>query len=71
VRVEFHSQSLFFKSGRVPYPFIQTVLDLYVGKHQVGDYTLITLLDGEVIDDYFVVFEEYQAGGRAVSLLRE
>jgi hypothetical protein len=73
VRPEFRSHSLNFKGGRWVYsfPFIRTVLDLYVGEHQVGDYTLITLLDGEVIDDYFVIFEEYQAGGRAVSLLTE
>jgi hypothetical protein len=71
IHVERPQHELVFKPGMLLYPYILTELDLFVGPHQVGEYTLVTLLNGEDDDTYFVIFEEYQTGGRAVSLIEE
>lgn len=69
VRTKFQRQSVFFANRYLKYPYITTTLDLYVGRHQVGDYTLVTLLDGEIDDDYLVIYPEFQEGGTKVPLL--
>jgi hypothetical protein len=71
VRTKQPQHQLVFKPGILSYPYVRTTLDLFVGEYQVGYYTLVTLLDGEVDDDYFVIFEEFQTGDRAVSLIEE
>ena len=57
----FVSCSLVFAHERLDYPFVDTKLQLCVrdqsGSHRqpIGNYRLITLLDGTADDDYFVI----------------
>ena len=54
IRFEEQSQTLCFHSAVLTYPYITTTLRLFVGEREVGDYRLITLLDGTMDDDYLV-----------------
>jgi len=54
IRFERASQALSFYNAALPYPYITTTLRLFVDEREVGDYRLITLLDGTVDDDYLV-----------------
>jgi hypothetical protein len=64
VRVEFERSALIFDHGLLNYPFVETGLGLDVtdstgayfrDMRPIGQYRLITLLDGTVDDDYFVL----------------
>ncbi len=54
IRFERQSQALCFHNRHLPYPYITTTLRLFVGTREIGDYRLITRLDGTVDDDYLV-----------------
>jgi hypothetical protein len=56
LRMEFRSHSLTFESSLLGYPYIATLLNLYVGDKEVGWYKLIVCLDGRVDDDYLVFY---------------
>lgn len=64
LQIVFRRCVLAFDHGILSYPFVETALDLCVadptgvyfrGLRPVGSYRLITLLDGTVDDDYFVL----------------
>ena len=64
IEIRFERCALVFDHGIWSYPFVETKLGLYVrdpagylhdGLFPIGHYRLITLLDGTVIDDYFVL----------------
>jgi hypothetical protein len=61
IRMAFRSQSLCFVSGLLSYPYFVTSLDLFAsgeeteGFSTIGEYRLITRLDGEVDDDYLIL----------------
>lgn len=55
VRAEFASRWLCFEPELVSYPYIDTRLHLYAGICKIGYYRLITTMDGEADDDYFVL----------------
>ena len=57
IRFERQSQMFAFYNPQLPYPYIVTTLGLFVGTRAIGDYRLITRLDGTVDDDY-LVFDE-------------
>lgn len=59
IEMRFRSHSLVFESGLLSYSYISTMLDLYVNDRDVGDYSLIIGLDGELVDDYLVFHPEY------------
>ena len=52
IRFEEQTQMLCFNNVLLSYPYITTRLRLFIGEHEVGDYRLITLLDGTAVDDY-------------------
>lgn len=52
IRFEEQSQTLCFQNARLSYPYITTSLRLFVGEYEIGEYQLVTLLDGTVDDDY-------------------
>ncbi len=54
IRFERKSQAFAFYNAQLPYPYIITTLRLFVGTREVGDYRLITRLDGTVDDDYLI-----------------
>ncbi len=51
----FSSHGLCFEQQHVAAPFVDTRFDLCSGEKVVGYYRLITRLDGESEDDYFVI----------------
>jgi hypothetical protein len=53
---QFRSHMLCFKSGLLDYPYITTSVDLFgpTGS-EVAQYRLITMLNGEVNDDYLEI----------------
>lgn len=51
---KFASRWLCFEPQLVPYPFVDTRFDLLSGDSVIGYYRLISLLNGEFEDDYFV-----------------
>lgn len=64
IEIRFERCVLVFVHGTLSYPFVETKLGLYVrdpagylfnGLFPIGHYRLITLLDGTLIDDYFVL----------------
>jgi hypothetical protein len=55
VRLAFRSHALCFAHARLPYPYVETRLDLLIADQEIGYYRLITRLDGSVDDDYFVL----------------
>lgn len=55
IQTEFFSQSLHFKHSWLEYPYIVTQLRLKAKSgEEIGYYDLVTLLSGEVEDDYLV-----------------
>jgi hypothetical protein len=69
IQLHFERHSLVFKNRQISYPYIDTIIGLYIEDKQglylddlepVGDYQLITRLDGEIEDDYLVLYEEQQ-----------
>ena len=52
VQMNFKMQRFAFRHARLSYPYIDTTLTLVVRNLQVGTYSLITDLDGSVIDDH-------------------
>lgn len=66
IKMVFEKQSLVFKHGLLSYPYIDTQIGLYVDDHTkifwndlcpIGNYSLITHLEGKVVDDYLVIDE--------------
>jgi len=51
----FASRWLCFEPESFPDPFIDTRFTLFKDDQRIGYYRLITLLDGETYDDYFVL----------------
>ena len=67
IQLIFERCALVFDHGSLSYPFVETRLGLYVadptevyfrGLRPVGNYRLITRLDGTTDDDYFVLNEQ-------------
>jgi uncharacterized protein YggL (DUF469 family) len=66
IQLHFEKASLVYKHGILDYPFIDTQIGLYVDApagiyfrdiDRIGYYRLITMLNGEVDDDYLVIDE--------------
>jgi|GEM_PF-4256664 len=66
IQLRFARHALIFEHHTLPYPFIETRIVLYIydpasyhDNHErpIGDYRLITLLDGTIDDDYLVLDE--------------
>jgi len=67
IQLHFTKQSLVFRHGILSYPYIETVIGLYVAKpnssyfrdlEPIGTYRLIVKVDGEVDDDCLVLDED-------------
>lgn len=58
VKMMFRSHALTFESSLLSYPYVSTILDLYVAEEEVGWYKLIVRLDGQAEDDYLVFHPE-------------
>lgn len=52
---EFHSHKLCFKHEYLDNPYIETNITVVFNKEEIGYYSYHSLLNGEVIDDVFVV----------------
>ena len=66
IRLEFERQALVFAHGILAYPFVETLIGLYVSAKDrthfpdqvpIGTYRFITMPDGEVDDDYLELTE--------------
>lgn len=64
IHLRFARHALIFEHSRLPYAFLETRIVLYVhdptssdNNHEqpIGEYRLITLLDGTIDDDYLVL----------------
>ena len=60
IKITFSSHKLCFKHKILGYPFIDTRLDIFFEGDTIGYYRLISLLDGEPDDDYFVIYDEFK-----------
>jgi len=60
IEIKYHSHKLCFKNSMLDYPFIETRLIMTYKNEEVGHYRLISLLNGEPDDDYFVIYDEYR-----------
>jgi hypothetical protein len=70
LRIEFKFQALAYRHAMLNYPYIDTTLALIAGDRDIGYFSLITGLDGSVIDDYLVLDElrsEDEDGHAAIS----
>ncbi|MGH9761555.1 MAG: hypothetical protein ACREDR_23665 [Blastocatellia bacterium] len=68
IHTRFRTHSFVFKSGKVPYPFLVTAIELCVkdeegtavgGMIPIGEYRLLTGLDGKEIDSDVVFYQKY------------
>jgi hypothetical protein len=59
IEARFSSRWLCFEPEIVDYPYIDSRFDLYHQGKRIGYYRLISMLDGRIEDDYFVVEDEY------------
>jgi len=60
VRMSFRSHALTFESSLLAFPYISTLLDLYVGNDEIGWYKLLVRLNGEEEDDYLVFYPAWK-----------
>ncbi len=59
IQAVFRSHSFYFESALLSYRYVVTCLDLYAAgveaDEELGQYRLITTLEGQVVDDYLVI----------------
>lgn len=60
IEARFHSHKFCFAHATLPHPFIETRLDLFWHRKEIGHYRLISSLDGEPEDDYLVIYDEFK-----------
>jgi hypothetical protein len=67
IQLQFKKHSLIFKNNVLTYPYINTTIGLYLinksrkspnDLEEIGEYSLITLLDGEIDDDYLLFYDK-------------
>ena len=54
--LKFINHKFCFKSSLVNYPYIETTFQLIVEAENMGNYRLITLLDGTIENDYYEIY---------------
>lgn len=68
IQLHFDHQSLVFKHDVLSYPYVRTQIGLYVAADSkawfrdlepIGKYGLMTMLDGQVADDYLIFDDAY------------
>lgn len=68
IQTRFRTHSFVFKSGKVPYPFLVTAIELCIrdeegisedGMIPIGEYRLLTGLDGKELDSDVVFYQKY------------
>ncbi len=55
IQMQLRSQSLTFRNASLLYPYIKTEIIMFACGEDIGSYERITLLDGTVDDDYFLI----------------
>jgi hypothetical protein len=55
IKMVFSSRWLCFEPKLVSYPYIDSRYILVAGKKKIGYYRLISTIEGEIEDDYFVI----------------